>query len=52
MVGTMQVMLELELLILDDEREEALDLLKGSLLKARKEGHKKYQKEEDEDEDH
>ena len=47
MVAALQVMLELELAILDGEREAAMEMLRGPLLKARKSGHKKYQKEED-----
>ncbi|MDP3972754.1 MAG: biotin carboxylase N-terminal domain-containing protein [Candidatus Nanopelagicales bacterium] len=48
-LGALQVMVELELAILDDQPEQALELLKGPLLSARKEGHKRYQKEEDEE---
>jgi len=46
-LGALQVMVELELAILDGQPEQALELLKGPLLSARKEGHKRYQKDEE-----
>lgn len=54
LIGALKVMLELELAILDGKREEAMEMLKGPLLKARKGAHKKYQKDEEheEHEDH